>query len=377
MDNLSINIVSFDIPYPANYGGVIDVFYRIKALSELGVKIHLHCFYSDRKESAELHKYCVTVTYYKRSKSIFAALKKLPFIVASRRNAALENNLRFNDYPILFEGLHTTWLLGQDAFPDRNKLVRMHNVEHHYYKSLAAAESGFLKGMFFRSEARKLKRYQKVLNKADVIFAISDTDYTYFKERFENVERLPPFHPFPQSAYAETALPYAFYHGNLTVPENCDAVKFLVNEVFAPLEMELVVAGKGADAFGKKAFAENEKVRFVGGVSDEEMLKLAKSASLHVLPTFQSTGFKLKLIYSMLTARHVLVNSKMIAGTGAEPYCYTAETAEEFQSQIFKLFNKKLDRSEFENRLQFVERAFSNRNSALAITLFLKQLPRK
>ena len=26
----AINIISFDVPYPANYGGVIDVFYKIQ-----------------------------------------------------------------------------------------------------------------------------------------------------------------------------------------------------------------------------------------------------------------------------------------------------------------------------------------------------------
>ena len=32
MNLKNINIVSFDIPYPPNYGGIIDVFYKIKAL---------------------------------------------------------------------------------------------------------------------------------------------------------------------------------------------------------------------------------------------------------------------------------------------------------------------------------------------------------
>ena len=27
-----VHIVSFDVPYPPNYGGVIDVFYKIKTL---------------------------------------------------------------------------------------------------------------------------------------------------------------------------------------------------------------------------------------------------------------------------------------------------------------------------------------------------------
>ena len=39
-----LHIVSFDIPYPANYGGVIVIFNQIKALHAAGVKVILHCF---------------------------------------------------------------------------------------------------------------------------------------------------------------------------------------------------------------------------------------------------------------------------------------------------------------------------------------------
>ena len=39
MSDLHIHIVSFDIPYPANYGGVIDVFFKAKFLAEKGVKV--------------------------------------------------------------------------------------------------------------------------------------------------------------------------------------------------------------------------------------------------------------------------------------------------------------------------------------------------
>ena len=35
-----LHIISFDVPYPANYGGVIDVFYKLKALHAEGIKIH-------------------------------------------------------------------------------------------------------------------------------------------------------------------------------------------------------------------------------------------------------------------------------------------------------------------------------------------------
>ena len=39
-----LHIVSFDVPYPPNYGGVIDVFYKLKALFDLGIEIYFHTF---------------------------------------------------------------------------------------------------------------------------------------------------------------------------------------------------------------------------------------------------------------------------------------------------------------------------------------------
>ena len=66
MTLISLHIVSFDIPFPANYGGVIDVFYKIRALHHAGVRIQLHCFEYDRKRAPELENFCTSVHYYLR-----------------------------------------------------------------------------------------------------------------------------------------------------------------------------------------------------------------------------------------------------------------------------------------------------------------------
>ena len=70
-----LHIVSFDIPYPANYGGVIDVFFRIKELHKRGVKIHLHCFEYGREHSDYLESFCYSVNYYKRETKITKLFK--------------------------------------------------------------------------------------------------------------------------------------------------------------------------------------------------------------------------------------------------------------------------------------------------------------
>ena len=59
MSDRHLHIVSFDVPYPANYGGVIDVFYKIRELHRSGIRLHLHIIeYPVRDRAPELENYC-------------------------------------------------------------------------------------------------------------------------------------------------------------------------------------------------------------------------------------------------------------------------------------------------------------------------------
>ena len=107
MPEQHLHIISFDIPFPANYGGVIDVFFKAKSLTEHGIKVHLHCFEYNRKRIPELDKMFHQVNYYKRDVSRKNLFKSVPYIVSSRVSEELIENLSKDNYPILMEGLHT------------------------------------------------------------------------------------------------------------------------------------------------------------------------------------------------------------------------------------------------------------------------------
>ena len=134
---MHLHIVSFNVPWPADYGGVIDVYYRIVALSKAGVKIHLHCYTYGREEAEELEQWCEEVCYYPRETGLRHQLEWRPYIVASRCSKALLHRLQQDDLPILLEGLHNCLLLERLAGKGRRITVRAHNVEHYYYTSLA------------------------------------------------------------------------------------------------------------------------------------------------------------------------------------------------------------------------------------------------
>lgn len=93
MSDRHLHIISFDIPYPANYGGVIDVFFKAKALAEEGVKVYLHCFEYNREPSDKLGKMFEKVYYYKRDISKKHLFKSIPYIVSSRISEELVANL--------------------------------------------------------------------------------------------------------------------------------------------------------------------------------------------------------------------------------------------------------------------------------------------
>ena len=164
MKNKTIHIVAFDVPFPADYGGVIDIFYRIKALHHLGVNIILHCYEYGRGEQKELEKYTSKVYYYKRSISILKWFSKTPFIINTRDSKLLLQNLEKDDFPILFEGIHTTFHLSNSSLVKRITMVRTHNIEHDYYSSLAKQSTG-LKKLFFNSDAKKLINYELIHSK--------------------------------------------------------------------------------------------------------------------------------------------------------------------------------------------------------------------
>ena len=118
-----LHIITHDVPWPADYGGVIDLFYKIKSLHQLGVKIHLHCFKKRRPEQEELNKYCESVNYYPSKK----AFKRFPYLLLSllnpEANRQLLANLQKDDYPILIEGIHTTFFLQTNLLKNRKVFV--------------------------------------------------------------------------------------------------------------------------------------------------------------------------------------------------------------------------------------------------------------
>ena len=357
-----INVISFDVPYPANYGGIIDVFYKLKALKQAKINVILHCFEYGRAEQKELEKYAAEVCYYKRSTSATHLFSRIPFIVKTRTSERLKHNLLKNDYPILFEGLHTCYLMSDLCFKKRKKIYRESNIEHEYYLHLAKAEKNKLKKIFFESEAKKLERFEKVLKNADKMLIVSETEAEYFKKKFPSskVIYLPSFHENEKVTSKKGRGKYILYHGKLSVPENEAAAKFLILHVFSKIDHPVVIAGMNPSKSLIHLTKEFKNIQLISNPSDEEMKALMSEAHLHCLYTEQATGLKLKLLNVLFQGRHVLVNKNMTTGTSLENACYFADDPESWIKNINKLMQADFNEEDLNRRNEVLQSYLNN-----------------
>jgi glycosyltransferase involved in cell wall biosynthesis len=369
-----LHVISFDIPYPPSYGGVIDVYYKIKALYKSGIKVHLHCYEYGRERSAQLKKICATVNYYPRNISRSKLFNSLPYIVTSRNSVALLKNLLKDDYPILMEGLHSCYYLGDRALSDRNITVRTHNIEHHYYQGLAQVEGNIFKRYYYYNEAAKLEQFEDILKKATFIAAISHNDFHYLNKKFPNAIHLPPFHPYERVVSKPGKGNYVLYHGNLSVGENNEAALFLVNKIFNNLnDIRLVIAGSRPSKQLKETVARRKNIILEADVPTKSINNLIRNAQINILPTFQPTGIKLKLLAALFSGRFCIANTPMVENTGLEDLCTVANSAAEMKKAVKKLFSREYKTEDVNKRSEMLKTRYSNKTN---IENFLRQVLR-
>jgi glycosyltransferase involved in cell wall biosynthesis len=374
---LNLHLIAFDIPYPPNYGGVIDIFYKIKALHESGVKIHLHCFqYRGKKPAPALEEYCRAVYYYPRKLSLKSFFNIHPFIVQTRRPAALLRRLIEQSYPILFEGVHTSAFIGHPELSSRLKLLRMHNIEWQYYRRLARLEKNHARAIYLYLESMKLKWYEpRILSQADVVLPISPADERYFRQWGPcRIRMLPAFHGHRKVTSQEGIGAYALFHGNLSVPDNQAAARFLIKKVFRGLDYPLYIAGRAPANSLVKLCRAHEQVRLFPDPSDSAMEKLVREAHINLLYTYQSEGIKIKLLESLFAGRFCIVNERMVKNSGLEPLCRIANSADAIRQAVQELKVQPFTSADFELRRRVLSERYADEKGAKIILGCLKDV---
>jgi hypothetical protein len=377
MDEKRIHIIAFNIPYPANYGGVIDIFYKLEALSGNGMKITLHAFEYGRKPAPELEKYCEKVYYYKRKTGIFSQLSSFPYIVYSRRNKELLANLLKDNSPILFEGLHCCYYLNHPLLKNRLKIVRAHNIESVYYRGLAQNTTSSLLKLYFNWEARKLEKFEPILSQANYILTLSTTEKIYFETKFgkDKTVYIPLFfqNQLTGSNMQPENKPFVLYHGDLSTPENRKAATFLINSVAAKdKNIPWVFAGLNPRKDLLKLAKSHENVTVIANLSEEKMSQLIQGARVNILFTHQISGVKVKLLHALANGQYCLANKEMVEGSGLEKLCrIISSRPDEILETIRECLQKPMPETEIIQRKTAFHQIYDNNLNALKVNKLL------
>ncbi|MBI3134613.1 MAG: hypothetical protein HYZ14_08085 [Bacteroidetes bacterium] len=369
----SLHLVAFDVPYPPNYGGIVDVFYKLKSLHEAGVRIIYHCFYyrGHNRPNDELKKYCAEIYYYKRTKNLIRLIFGAnPYVVTSRNHPDLLKNLCKTNDPIFFDGLQTCFYLNHPDLESRKKYVRANNIEHTYYRELAKVERNRLKRIYLDREADRLELFEPELKKADAIFAVAKMDLEHF-ETYSKTLYVPPFfntdHARKEVNKSGIKGRFVLFQGNLRIRENELAAKFIINEVAPLTNHKIVIAGKSPSTWLKNEASIQENVQLIDTPPAVQMDSLIQYAHINLLITFQQTGIKLKLLHALDSGKHIIINSKMDdSGVFAE-LCYVKDTAENIAAKIDDLMKVEFTEQMALERHSKFSATFDNRRSARRI----------
>ncbi len=371
-----LHIVCLDVPWPADYGGAIDMMNRIKMFHQLGVSIHLHYFsYNERGTPNELNQFCETINVYKRESISSGFSLKTPYIVSSRINEQLIERLQKDQHPVLLEGIHCTGILPMLDRQNRKVIVRMHNEESVYYKELARAENSLFKKFFFYNESRLLKKFSYHLPADNMYACISENDALILENEYKltNVKFLPAFPAWQEVNGQEGQGNLCLYHGNLSVPENEQAAMWLISKVFTKARVPFVVAGKKPSKRLQKLGGLCQHTCLVADPSETEMNDLVRKAHIHVLPCFnvKITGIRLKLLHALFEGRHCVVNEAMVAGTGLRDACHIGTNATASASIIMKLYHQPYTREEIILRKQLLGTTYDNEKNTRRLIQWL------
>ncbi|MFH0864926.1 MAG: hypothetical protein V1904_01935, partial [Bacteroidota bacterium] len=89
---------------------------------------------------------------------------------------------------------------------------------------------------------------------------------------------------------------------------------------------------------------------------------LIKGAQINILPTFQATGIKLKLLSALYTGRHCIVNSPMVEDTGLESLCIIRDSSEEMKKAVLGYFARPFTQKDIEKRKKLLDNSIYSTN---------------
>jgi hypothetical protein len=86
-------------------------------------------------------------------------------------------------------------------------------------------------------------------------------------------------------------------------------------------------------------------------------------AQINIIPSFNRTGVKLKLLNAVFNGRHCIANENAVGGTGLEAACHIAQSPEDFRKLIAQLYQQPFTHEEIKSRKDLLSGLFNNKKN--------------
>jgi glycosyltransferase involved in cell wall biosynthesis len=323
---MNILVVCNDFPYPADHGGRVDTWGRILALAELGWTIDL--LVCGKHEPTEPDRRAVKawvndIKLCERKSSPIDLLMPEPLQVRSRNALKRVRLDREYDY-VLLEGDYVYPVLDNPFIRAERAILRVHNDESAYFKSLARSTDHILHKLYYSLESLKFAGLQRKLeSRIDKYLFISSKEHDRFARRHPGAASLflPP--PLTRETFARSGFEtrHVVFIGSFFMPNNREGIRWYLEQVHPKLldvpGYRFVVAGnsrgKGVDWLNGYDL---DKV----DVHDtpESLDDIYESGYLFVNPMRNGAGVKLKTIEAIQNGLPVVSTTVGCEGTGLQ-----------------------------------------------------------
>jgi hypothetical protein len=179
------------------------------------------------------------------------------------------------------------------------------------------------------------------------------------------------FLPYEEVRSNEGIGSFCLYHGNLEVAENEKAAIWLLQEIFLKLKIPFVIAGRNPSSRLERITGLGCHTCLVSNPEDRELNDLISKAQINILPSFNETGVKLKLLNALFNGRHCIVNDQAVDGTPLAPLCHIAESPHAIQRVVQQLYHLPFGEEEIRLRKKILHDHFDNMRNAQTLISYL------
>lgn len=353
----------------SKFGGGISTFQSLKALSNCAELDYMGIDYSP----SEFDAYGINITnryIVKPEKSklkVFVNLMLTGVSSSYYKNwlECVKNEIDISSYDCIYLDYTRHSFVAEWAQKNNKPLiVRSHNVEVDYFKSLYEKQKNIKNYMHIKTGKKNEK---KCLDLAERILVLTKNE----KNRYTELYGIPneKFTIFPQCVKYfddepyKTDIPYILITGSLWFGPNADGVLWFLNEVWGQISKKvgsrykLVIAGSKPNDLLIDKVKEFKDVELIP--NPEEIGTFYRGACLYIAPIFYGAGMKVKVAEALSCGLKVIATSHALAGyESVDIFTVKADTKEEYIDAIMSEVNSGMGK-EKDLILQAFEQHFS------------------